>query len=251
MPVAERQRKVYYRSHDNRPMGETDLHRDLMMYLIEALRDFYSARPDVYVAGNNFLYYEEGRPSACVSPDTYVVFGVSKHQRDIYKTWEEMGRLPDVVVEVTSRKTRRHDQQVKFPRYERLGIRELYFFDPTGDYLKPRFQGYHLHEGAYVRANVGGIRAHSPALGLDLIPAGTLLRLYDPANDYWLPTREELRGQIRQQESLLIHEREARAVEEQRRLDEEKRRQDEETRRLEAEVEIERLRLELRRLRGE
>ena len=230
MPVAECQRKVYYRSHDNKPIGETDLHRDLMMYLIEALRDHYSLRPDAYVAGNNFLYYEEGRPSACVSPDCYVVFGVPKYQRDIYKVWEEGGRLPDVVIEVTSRKTKRHDLLVKFPRYERLGVRELYFFDPTGDYLKPRFQAYHLHDGAYVLANVAGMRAHSPALGLDLIPGGNNLRFYDPTGDYWLPTREELRGEIRQKDSLLAHERAARRA---------------------AEDEAQRLREELRRLRGE
>src|SRR5581483_5303214 len=84
-----RQRRVYYPTSDGKPMGETEKHRDLMIYCIEALKAYFADDPEGYVSGNNFLYYEEGNPKARVSPDCYVVFGVEKRQRDFYKVWEE------------------------------------------------------------------------------------------------------------------------------------------------------------------
>ena len=51
--------------------------RDLMIYFVDGFTDSLSrTRPDVYVSGNNFVYYEEGDPKKRVSPDCYVVFGV-------------------------------------------------------------------------------------------------------------------------------------------------------------------------------
>jgi hypothetical protein len=63
-------------------MAETEKHRDVMMYCIDALRNFYADRQDVQVSGNNFLYYEQGNIKKVVLPDCYVVFGVQKRQRD-------------------------------------------------------------------------------------------------------------------------------------------------------------------------
>ena len=48
------------------------------------------------------LYYVEGNPSACVAPDVFVVKGVPKQERRIYKLWEEL-QPPTVVFEITSR----------------------------------------------------------------------------------------------------------------------------------------------------
>src|SRR5437588_12354675 len=103
----ERPRRIYYPVRDGKPMAETDKHADLMIYYKEVLRARYKHDENVYVSGNNFVFYEEGNPKARVSPDVYVVFGVRKHQRDSYKVWEEGGRLPDVVFEFTAKKTQR------------------------------------------------------------------------------------------------------------------------------------------------
>ena len=70
-------------------MGEMDVHIDALIYLREALKDYFREAPQVYVAGNMLLYYEEGNPAACVAPDVFVVQGVAKHERRIYKLWEE------------------------------------------------------------------------------------------------------------------------------------------------------------------
>ncbi len=44
--------------------------------------------PEVYVGGNLPIYYEEGDPAKSVAPDVFVVFGIAKRQRRIYKLWE-------------------------------------------------------------------------------------------------------------------------------------------------------------------
>src|SRR5689334_2214235 len=111
-------REVVYPTSDGEPMAETDRHRDLTVYVIEALKAHFTARPDVYVSGDNFIFYQEGDPSKRVSPDAYVVLGVPMRARDSYMPWKEGGRLPDVVFEFTSRKTQREDSRTKRPLYE-------------------------------------------------------------------------------------------------------------------------------------
>jgi Uma2 family endonuclease len=181
-----------YPSSDGKPMGETDKHIEQMFYLIQALKLYFAARPEVYVAGNNFIYFEEGNPKARISPDCYVVFGAGMRLRNSYMTWKEGHRLPDVVFEITSRKTRKEDVQTKRPLYEqRMRVPEYFLFDPTGDYLKPRFQGYRLLDGQYAPLLPVEGRLHSEKLGLDLVQQGDVLRLYDPQRGEWLPTSFE------------------------------------------------------------
>jgi hypothetical protein len=47
---------------------------DYIIYVKEALKTFFAATGRIaYVSGNNFLYWQEGDPKKCVSPDGYVV----------------------------------------------------------------------------------------------------------------------------------------------------------------------------------
>ena len=87
-PPPRKTRAVYYPTSDGKPIAETDIHRDQMVDDIYGLKQFYRDNPNVYVSGNNFIYYEEGNPKRCFSPDVYVVFGVPSHIRGCYKTWE-------------------------------------------------------------------------------------------------------------------------------------------------------------------
>lgn len=178
-------------------MGETDKHRELMAYLIAALKIHFSGQPNVYVSGNNFVFWQEGKPKLRVSPDTYVVFGPDSRLRDSYMSWKEGGALPSVVIEVTSRSTQREDVETKLPLYEQtLKTPEYFLFDPTGDYLKPRLQGYRLIDGRYVRLELTENRLYSEQLGLDLMQVGETLRLYDPITQKLLPTPQEQAEQI-------------------------------------------------------
>ena len=65
MPEAPASQPVVYPESDGKPMAETDLHRSEMLALLDALEERYRAEANVYVTGNNFLYYEEGNPKAC------------------------------------------------------------------------------------------------------------------------------------------------------------------------------------------
>lgn len=229
-PLAKPER-IHYPASDGKPMAETDKHADVMTYCKDALRAYYADQLDVYVSGNNFVFYEEGNPKARVSPDVYVVFGVPMRQRDSYMAWKEGNRLPAVVFEITSRKTKKEDVTSKVVLYEQtLRVSEYFMFDPNGDYLTPRLQGRRLVGGRYVTLELENSRLHSEQLGLDLIIEGDFLRLFDPANNAPLATAAELKERVAT----------------------ESRRAETESRRAEtAEAEIARLRAELDALRRE
>lgn len=170
---------IIYPESDGSPMGETDLHISLLTYLREALLDYFRDDPQVYVAANLFLYYEEGNPAAVIAPDVFVVKGVAKGNRRVYKLWTE-GQTPQVIFELTSRSTRLDDLGTKRALYAMLGVSEYYIYDPYGDYLEPRLWAYHLETGAGMMAEYVRVLdeiIYSPALGLDLVPEGDLLRL--------------------------------------------------------------------------
>jgi len=57
--------------------------------------------------------------------------------------WRENGVLPSLVIEITSNSTCVEDS-LKPPRYEKMGVKEYFQFDPFADYLYPPLQGYRL-----------------------------------------------------------------------------------------------------------
>ncbi|MEO1095778.1 MAG: Uma2 family endonuclease [Cyanobacteria bacterium J06638_28] len=202
---------IHYPESDGQPMTESDPTRDYLTYCVEALERFFASRRQIYVSGNLFIYHEEGNPKAVVSPDVFVVFGVSKRKRRSYKTWEEGGKVPAFVMEITSRTTKQQDEDIKPQLYAKLGIQEYFQYDPTGDYLTPQIKGATLVEGQYrplplQKQNNGDWVISSAALGLDLclpMPDGTALslignqqlprslRFYDPKTGEKLPSYAE------------------------------------------------------------
>src|SRR5665213_802263 len=190
VPPPRRIREVKYPTTDGKPMAETDLHRDLMVALIETLKAFYRDDPLVYVSGNLLLCYEKGNRRKHLAPDVFVVRGVPKHRRENYLLWEE-GHSPRFVIELTSSSTRKEDTSKKMALYrDVLKVREYFLFDPNGDYLKPSMQGWRLRGGVYhpIRAIEG--RLPSLTTGLHLERDGCDLRLWNPATNAWLPTSQ-------------------------------------------------------------
>jgi Uma2 family endonuclease len=183
-----RARRVQYPESDGKPLGETDLHRNLMTDLIFALKWFlHNVR--AYVAGNLYVYFEEGNNKACVAPDVFVVLGIDQRDRHTFRTWREGNRLPDVIIELTSKKTRKIDQTTKPALYARLGVREYFLFDPYGEYLEPRLQGYRLVDRNYELIREYPVR--SALLGLELREENNTLRLYNAVTGERLPTSDE------------------------------------------------------------
>ena len=221
---------VYYPESDGKPMAETEIHVEETIYLLVALKDRYRDAQDVYVGGDMFLYYVEGDPKKVVAPDVFVVPGVPKRKRRIYKLWEE-GRPPALIVEVTSADTRKEDLGRKKALYERLGVAEYILYDPLGDYLSPRLQGFRLIGGQYEPVPHSAKNSlESRTVGLTFQMEGSQLRLIDTATGTLLLRDEEVRELARTAEER------ARTVEERARA---------------AEEEAARLRAELERLRNQ
>ena len=191
---------VHYPESDGKPMGETDEHRDQMVRHIELLRHYYLGQR-VYVSGDLLVYYEQGNPKRFVVPDAFVVKGIDPKKRRIYKIWVE-GKAPDVIIETTSRKTRRKDTTEKPVLYAQLGVKEFFMFDPEQDYLDPALQGRRLANGSYepIKPDETGSLV-SEELGLKLRLEEGVVELYR------LDTGERL---------LTAEERSARATEAQR-----------------------------------
>ena len=171
--------EIEYPESDGKPMAESDVHREVMMHVIEGLEDHFLADPEVYVTGNLLLYYERGNRSASVAPDIFVVRGVSKEKRKTYRLWHER-KAPCFVLEVTSETTRDEDLDTKRGRYVRLGVEEYFLFDPLGEYLQPRFRGLRLVKGEYqpIRPESDGSLV-SRTIGVVFTPQGASLRMVD------------------------------------------------------------------------
>ncbi len=183
--------EIEYPTADGQPMAETTLHRRIMSNMIEGLERRFRDVPDVWVGGNLFFYFEKGNPRAVVAPDVLLVHGVSKWDRPIYKLWEE-GRVPSLVIEVTSSSTKDEDLKDKKDLYRRLGVEEYFLFDPYGDYLEPQLQGYRLESGWYIpMSSQPDGSLVSRTVGLLLRTEGERLRLVDPQTGKPLPWGEE------------------------------------------------------------
>jgi Uma2 family endonuclease len=192
VPKQREIREIDYPTGDGKPMAE--LHLLLMFDIVQMLRDYLAGRPDVYVGGNLLLFYQKGNRRKHVAPDIFVSLGVAKEPpRDNYLVWEER-KGPDLVIEITSKSTKREDEKKKFLIYrDILKVTEYFRFDPTEDYLNPPLQGFRLALGDYVPIESVAGRLHSEVLGLLLEREGTKLRLFDPAAGEYLLTRLEAR----------------------------------------------------------
>jgi Uma2 family endonuclease len=191
------EREIEYPTTDGHLMAESIEHQQVMIDLILGFRQRYAARSDVWVAGNFILCYEKGNPRAFVAPDVMLAIGVRKRRRENYLLWEE-GKPPDLLVEVTSKSTRREDEVKKKALYERIGVEEYLLFDPKDEYLKPRLQGFRLARGLFrpIRLERDGALL-SRTTGLTFLPEGERLRLLDTASGEPMPWSEEL-GAARQ-----------------------------------------------------
>ena len=215
IPKSPPKTEVEYPTGDNRPVGETPIHRDNLLYTVYVLRAYFANDPMTYVSGNMFLYYVPGNKWRHLAPDVFVVRGISNCYRDAYFTWEEGGRGPDFVIEMTSASTRDEDMDQKLAIYrDTLRVREYFLFDPYAEYLNPPLQGYRLVEGRYDPiAPVEG-RLPSEVLGLSLERSGTWVRIFDPATGEWLPFPPEIHE--RYQQSLKALEQSEAALREER-----------------------------------
>lgn len=73
---------LVYPSSDGKPMAETDLHRKLLMALLQIMEHHFRSDEDIYVSGELLIYYKMGDVTKSVAPDIFVVRGVEKKLRN-------------------------------------------------------------------------------------------------------------------------------------------------------------------------
>ena len=242
---------LVYPESDGEPMAETPKHQQVMIDCMDVLRSHFRGIPDVYIAGNMFLYYEEGNPRKSVSPDVFMVRGVSKQELRTYKTWEQQPFL-DFVLEAASPSTYAKDFNEKMEIYAKiLKVKAYCIYDPYHE-IDPYFVGFRLVGEAYEEIPFVNGRIPFEVLGLELGEHEGVLRFYDSVKSAWLLTSQERvaqESQARQAaETHAAAEAHARQEAETHAAAEAHARQAAESRAQHAEAELERLRAALQRL---
>ncbi|HEX3532192.1 MAG TPA: Uma2 family endonuclease [Thermoanaerobaculia bacterium] len=173
--------------------------------LIDVARQAMAAhgRPDFFAGGDMFVYHSieqardvaRGRPYLR-GPDFFFVGGVEDHDRKSWVSWQEGGRLPDVIAEFLSPSTKEVDRTTKKDLYARIFRTPEYFlYEPaTGE-----LEGFSLVGGRYQRLFPDAEnRIWSAKLGLKLglwhglrtAVETTWVRLFD-ADGRLVPTKNE------------------------------------------------------------
>jgi Uma2 family endonuclease len=172
---------------DGEPM-ETGFHDAQDALLKDTLFDAWDGKRDFFVAGNMFVYFSERqvRANDFRGPDVFVVLDVEPKGRKSWVAWEEGGRLPDVVIEVTSESTEHVDRGEKLRIYSQIWRTSAYFiFDPESE----RLDGFRLDadERRYVALEPDANGDFEAAvLGLKLGLRKTAYRQYDRPFVRWL-----------------------------------------------------------------
>ena len=155
--------------------------------ILPMIEGHFSNRPDVLVIGEAYLCWDPTNKNAKLSPDCMVAIGINPEDVELkngYLIWE-IGKPPDVVIEVASERTARADLTRKRDRYASLGIPEYWRLDPSGgDRYGEPLVGEYLSHGEYHRINLhdddGILWARSPIMGINLIWDGRHFATQDP-----------------------------------------------------------------------
>ena len=171
-------------------------HSDIVSEVIITLKNHYGDDPSALVGGEGYLRLVAGERSCFAIPDCIIAFGVEARRL----IWEangylisEIGKPPDVVMEIASESTGVRDYTVKRRIYERMRAGEYWRFDPSGgQYHDAPLAGDILVDGEYRRITItvepdGTFWGYSPALALYLVWDDGDLRFYDPAIPDFLP----------------------------------------------------------------
>ena len=215
---------IVYPSEDNEPVAETYDHLYAMLTTLEVLKQ-HLAGQSATVLANQFLYYSQGFPALRVAPDVMVIFNVEAGGRDNYKIWDE-GEVPSVIFEMTSKGTQDKDKVFKKMLYAQLGVTEYWLFDPKGEWVATKLEGYRLRGEEYEQIE----DQRSEPLGLRLEIEGTLIGFYREDTGEKLLVPSELRLALQQETQARI-DAQTQAEQEKQRAEQEKQRAEKEKQR--------------------
>ena len=203
-------------------------------YVLGNYMDTLYPPEDVFRSSNSFICYDPSNYNVRIGPDFYVAIGVdakSIRDRRIYIP-EEVGKPPDLVLEIASEETAGRDLRNKPEIYAAIGVAEYWRFDRTGgDYYGYPLAGDKLVNGAYEpielsREPDGALKGYSPVLGLSLCWVDGKLKFYLPETGLYLSSYAEEKAARQAAEHDRAAERAARQAAEDRirQLEEELRR---------------------------
>ena len=183
------------------PPREPDMvQRKSLSTLDGTLGPHFAAFDDVLLTGEIYVRIDE-EDARELAPDFIFARGVSDPERVIRRNGyviSEVGKPPDLVLEVGSRSTGRRDYTVKREGYAALGVGEYWRFDPSGgDYHDVPLAGDTLVDGEYIPVEIVSDSderhwGYSEVLELELWWEEGTLRFRDPASGQFLLTPEEL-----------------------------------------------------------
>jgi Uma2 family endonuclease len=170
---------------DEQPL-ESPWHRACMNLLIESVEMRFAGRKDFYTGGNMFVYFSarQVRNRDYSGPDFFFVHGPGvDHDRPrlYWAVWDEDGRYPNVIIELSSPTTAEEDHTTRKVLYERtFRTAEYYIYDPTTQVL----EGWRLVKRRYrpIKPNRQG-RLWCEELGLWV---GTWRGTFQGHEDLWL-----------------------------------------------------------------
>ncbi|MDY7002741.1 MAG: Uma2 family endonuclease [Cyanobacteriota bacterium] len=222
---------------DGEPL-ESNRHRIAMNVLIDSLYQYWSDRNDFFAGGNMFIYYSstQARNRDFKGPDFFVVLNVEDNtDRQGWVVWEEEGRYPDVIVELTSPSTANVDIGKKKDIYERTFHTQNYFiFNP---FDQKSLQGWRLENKKYQGLQLnekGWLWCEELELwlgtweGTILRESAVWLRFYDSQGNLVL-----LPGEVAEQERQRAEQERQRAEQERQRAEQEQQRAEQEQQRAE------------------
>ena len=189
-----------------------------------ALGLWFKDRDDVFVGALGYLWADTDDRSGPY-PDGVFAEGLEGAERIFLRNGyviSEVGKPPDLVLEVGSESTGRLDYTVKRERYAGYGVREYLRFDPSGgEYHDTPLGGDRLEDGEYEAIEIvvepdGRHWGYSEALGLEFWWEDGILRFRDPVSGEFLPTLNEAEEARRSAEQLAESERVARQAAERR-----------------------------------
>ena len=178
--------------------------RHLSIYGVTAIlaKHLDALRPDAttLVGGNGYLCQRRADFPRCPYPDLLVAFGIDQEKVDVANGYviEEVGKPPDLVMEVASPSTGENDYTQKRITYANLGVPEYWRFDYTGGaYHDAPLAGDRLSETGFYRPIEmvtepdGVIWGYSEVLGLSLCWVAGRLRFWYRAQGMYLPDLPE------------------------------------------------------------
>lgn len=113
---------------------------------------------------------------------------------------DDVGKPPEFVMEIASKRTARNDYGRKREGYARYGVPEYWRFDPTGEERYPdplagdRLVGNEYQPIVIEKTGDGLYRGHSDVLNLDVCWEHGQLRWYDPVAQAYIMTHTDERA---------------------------------------------------------